>query len=281
MISAYMKIIANKWLVIWTLCCPLWSFGQLKVMTFNVRYNNPDDAENRWDIRKEEVRELVLQKQPDILGLQEILPDQLDYLDKHLVSHDYFGFGRDGRGTNSEAAPVFYSNKLQLIRSETIWLSETPERVSRGWDAALNRIVTYVSLLHTESKDTLHVFNAHFDHQGTEARKMSAKLIVDKIEEYDLVHEKVIVLGDFNCLPSDAPYRTLTGKLDDSKSVCKSPTQGPEGTWNGFGTEDQFDDRIDYIFTKNLAVMSYQVVDDKRRNDLFISDHFPVLVKIE
>lgn len=176
--------------------------GQIGVLTYNIRYDNPNDGENWWDKRKEEVLDLLKYYNPEFIGIQEGMNNQVAYLDEQLENYAYFGFGRDGEGTSSEAVPIFYdSTQFELIEGKVYWLSETPEVISKGWDAALNRIVTYGAFRNKQQGDTLHLFNCHFDHMGKEARLNSAKVIIDKIKEWSLTDKKIIVMGDMNCIP--------------------------------------------------------------------------------
>ena len=116
----------------------------LRVMSFNIRYNNAKDSINAWPNRKDKVASQVLFHQPAILGVQEALWDQMEDLAQRLPQYKYVGIGRDG-GNKGEFSAIFYdTNRLQLLQSHTFWLSETPEAVGvKGWDAALPRIVTY------------------------------------------------------------------------------------------------------------------------------------------
>ena len=117
----------------------------LKVMTWNIRYNNTDDGENAWPLRKSHVTELILFHAPDVIGMQEALLGQVNDIASHLPGYDWVGVGRDDGKNAGEYAPIFYdSRRFQLKEQGWFWLSETPEVPSRGWDAALPRICTYI-----------------------------------------------------------------------------------------------------------------------------------------
>ena len=106
--------------------------AQQKYMTFNIRFDNPADGEDRWELRKEELCNSIRKHDPDFLGIQEALPNQVEYMDTRLEKYSYFGFGRDGEGSRSESVPIFYkSDSYELLASEVFWLSETPETPSR------------------------------------------------------------------------------------------------------------------------------------------------------
>lgn len=256
-------------------------FGQTTFMTFNIRYDSSTDGADSWDKRKKEVCLLIDSYHPDFVGIQESLPNQTQYMSKQLNDYDFVGFGRDGENTKSESVPIFYnSKKFKLLNSQVFWLSTTPNIISKGWDAALNRITTYASFIDIKTADTLHIFNTHFDHIGKVARNNSAKLILDVIEKYNLFKSQVIVLGDFNSLPKDEAIIILKSKLNDAYVYSKNKPMGPKGTFNDFDYNIIPENRIDYIFTKNFTVLRYQVINDKRKNQRCISDHLPVLIEV-
>ena len=255
-------------------------FGQSRLMSFNIRYDTPRDGENWWDLRKAEVVELLKYYQPDFLGLQEAMPNQRDYVADQLATYAHIGHGRDGLNTNSEGVPLFYKkDKFDLLESDLFWLSETPDNPSKGWDAALNRIVVYGAFKDKMNGETLHIFNCHFDHQGRVAREKSAEQLIKYIKTRKLLSEKIILMGDLNCLPTEQPISILTQYLQDSYSENLAEAYGPIGTFNAFDTEKILTQRIDYIFVRNVEVKSYRSIDDRRKNNLYPSDHLPVLIE--
>ncbi len=255
--------------------------AQQKYMSFNIRFDNPADGEDRWEVRKEEVSRMIQKYEPDFLGIQEALPNQVEYLDSQLQNYKYIGFGRDGEGSHSESVRIFYrADRYELLKTEVFWLSETPEKPSKGWDAALNRITTYGIYLNRQSRDTLHVFNTHYDHRGEKARVNSSRLLNSKLKSMKLLNEKVILMGDFNSRPEEEPVKILNKAFADAFTHSKKKTRGPFGTFNGFDPGAKLDQRIDYVFLLNLKALSYTAVDDKRKNGRWISDHLPVLVEV-
>lgn len=254
-----------------------------KLMTYNIRMDNPKDEKNAWPNRKENFVNQVLFYAPGVLGIQEGLEHQVLYLDTHLKNYKYVGIGRaDTKETGAgEYSAIFYNtSKYKELKSGTFWLSETPDEPSRGWDASLNRICTYIQLKDKKSDQKFWVFNTHFDHRGVEARKNSSGLILQKIEAINKDKNPVFLMGDFNLQPDEAPIQLLSKELNDSKSVSELPPYGPIGTYNGFDACKDINKRIDYIFTSknNITVKKYAViadVDDVR----YPSDHFPVFIE--
>jgi endonuclease/exonuclease/phosphatase family metal-dependent hydrolase len=255
--------------------------AQQKYMSFNIRFDNPADGEDRWEVRKDELSNMIQKYEPDFLGIQEALPNQVEYLDSQLQNYKYIGFGRDGEGSQSESVPIFYkADRYELLKKEVFWLSETPENPSKGWDAALNRITTYGIFLNRQTRDTLHVFNTHYDHRGEKARVNSSRLLVSKIESMRLRDKKVILMGDFNSRPEEEPVKILNKAFADAYKNSEKEPLGPYGTFNGFDPEAELDQRIDYVFVLNFKVLSYTAVDGKRKNGRWISDHLPILVEV-
>ncbi len=254
--------------------------GQISVMSFNIRYNNPDDKENWWEYRKEDIGKMIKYYQPDILGIQEGLKNQVNFLDSSLSDYKFVGVGRDNGIDQGEYAAIFYNTeKIEFIDTKTFWLSETPDLVSVGWDASLGRIVTYGAFKDRMSNDTIFVFNCHYDHLGKLARQKSSELILNIIQNMYIETERIIVMGDFNCEPNRKPIKILKTIFDDSYEISFRTPYGPIGTFNQFDPAKEITLRIDYIFTRNLNVEIYITIDDRRKNNLLLSDRLPILVK--
>lgn len=247
-------------------------------MTYNLRYNNPGDKENCWEYRKAEVADMLHRYEPDILGIQEGLQDQVLYLDSTLVDYSYTGVGRDDGKTKGEYSAIFYNTKrFHLLYTKTYWLSDTPDTVSVGWDAAMERIATFAMFSDLTKGDTLYVFNTHMDHIGVQARENSARLILRIIEQRHLGDKRLVVMGDFNATPEETPVLLFSEKL---QCAYRETKQSTPGTFNAFNISQPVTKRIDYIFTNKLSVKHYLHIDDRRKNNLWLSDHLPVLIQL-
>jgi endonuclease/exonuclease/phosphatase family metal-dependent hydrolase len=251
------------------------------MMTLNLRYDNANDKENGWDLRKAELVTMIHFYHPAILGIQEGLSNQVAYLDSALTDYHYTGVGREDGKRKGEFSAIFYNkHTIKLISSKTYWLSETPDTVSIGWDAALERIVTFGEFVQVKQNDTFYVFNCHMDHIGKLARENSSKLILRIIDSMNIWHKKVVVMGDLNSQPDEVAAQTLSNRLLDMRGKPHVVSYGPEGTFNQFNTDLPVTNRIDYIFVKNITVTEHIHLDDRRKNNLWLSDHLPVLVKM-
>ncbi len=251
---------------------------EIEVMTYNIRLSLESDGENAWSKRAEEVVDLLNYYEPSILGVQEALPKQMDYIQKGLPSYRYVGVGRDDGKRKGEFSALFYdASKFELLQSGTFWLSLTPNVPSKGWDAAYPRICSYGLLKSKKDGKQFWAFNLHFDHVGDIAREESAKLIIDKISKLNTKGYPVVLTGDFNLESDTVPIKLLSKALSDSFLHSKKKPYGPKGTFTGFETKEPAKVRIDYIFTKGFETLNYRVIEDRRENLLYPSDHFPVL----
>ena len=261
------------------------------LMSFNIRFANPDDGFNYWPNRKDLVASMIRYHDVDIVGLQEALRSQLDDLSELLPGYKWVGLCRtDGTTTpdpdNEFSAILYRADRYEMLDGATFWLSEEPEKVgSKSWDSSLPRVVTWTQFKEKTTGNTFYHFNTHFDHRGVEARANSAKLIKKKIAEI-AKDAPVVLTGDFNCLPTDEPYLILTNKedkirLDDALFVSQMPHHGPLGTWtNSFQFPGVPGRRIDFIFVnKQIAVLKHGILSDSWSGRL-PSDHLPVLTKI-
>jgi len=258
------------------------AYSQYSAMTYNIRYATERDGINSWDNRKEWVADLVNYYSPNVLGIQEGLFRQVSFLDSALVGYDFIGVGRDDAEKEGEFSAIFYqSDKLDLITSQTFWLSLTSEEPSYGWGANYRRVCTWAEFEVKETKKRFFVFNTHFDHESEEARIESAKLIHVKVRELNTENLPVVIMGDLNAIPDSEPIEFLTEFYNDSREISNRVPFGPVGTYNGFDTSHPLDVRIDYVFvSKDIQVDNYAVFSHSRENRT-PSDHLPVFINFQ
>lgn len=266
------------------LCTSVSSFSQdLSVMTYNIRLDFEGDGENQWSNRKENVIKQIKFHDPDVFGVQEALPNQMDDLTNGLPDYAVVGVGREDGKRKGEFSALFFKKDLfELQDSGTFWLSETPSIPSTGWDAALPRICTWGLFRIRNSNQNLLIMNTHFDHVGELARQKSVALIYEQAQKMRTEETPLIVMGDLNLEPESTPIKWLQEKMDDSKVMTGSKGFGPIGTFNGWKTNDVVTRRIDYIFLSpyDFQIKKYAVISDYV--DLhFLSDHFPVYVEVD
>ncbi|MBY0543768.1 MAG: endonuclease/exonuclease/phosphatase family protein [Sphingobacteriaceae bacterium] len=251
----------------------------INVMSYNIRLNTASDGVNAWPNRKDNVKALVKFYDTDILCVQEALPEQFDALVEN-TDFDVVGVGRDDGKRKGEFSAIYF-NKNRFIKKDggTFWLSLTPDVPSKGWDAALNRICSWVKLYDKLNKKEFIVFNTHYDHIGVQARIESAKLIKQKIQEI-APKLPVIFTGDLNVTPETEAIATIKSFLTDTKEISIELPYGPTGTFNGFKWDSPLKDKIDYIFVnKGFKVQKFAVLSDSK-DQRYYSDHLPVFVKL-
>jgi endonuclease/exonuclease/phosphatase family metal-dependent hydrolase len=250
--------------------------------TFNIRYANQNDIGNLWSDRRPQVAALIQFHQIQLFGVQEALHDQLLDLTKDL-DYSYIGVGRDDGTEKGEYAAILYNpKKFEMLDQGTFWLSPTPEKPSKGWDASLNRVCTW-GKFKDESGKTFYVFNIHYDHIGQQAREESSKLVMAQVTKINKENAPAILMGDFNVKPDNASYATITANPDwrDARLISETPSYGPAGTFTGFSWEKMPDGIIDHVFVKgNIKVIRHGILTDNYGKK-YPSDHFPVLVEVE
>jgi endonuclease/exonuclease/phosphatase family metal-dependent hydrolase len=257
---------------------------EVRVMSFNIRYGTANDGDNHWDKRKDLLVETIKAFDPDLLGTQETLGFQRDFLATHLGQYDVLGVGRDDGAERGEMTALYYKrSRFEKLDGGHFWLSETPDQPgSKSWDTSLTRMVTWVKLrdkLHPKAKP-LAFFNTHFDHRGEVARLESARLLHRRVEEMSKTCS-VIVTGDFNTDEGSAPYKALFN-VDGSKQplirdvyrVVHPVRETNEGTFSNFKSDTTTGPRIDWIGISKEWQAVKAAIDRTARNGHTPSDHF-------
>ncbi len=255
----------------------------LRVVSYNLRFDNPTDGPNAWPHRIDRIAAFARFYEPDVLGVQEALRSMLDSLQLRLPGYRWVGVGRaDGRNGGEFSAIFYRTSRLELLESDTFWLSPTPEVPgSKGWDAAHERICTWAYFRDRQSGQTLFVFNTHLDHKGSQARLESARLLYRVLAERAL-RAPVLLTGDFNTTENTPPYQVLTssGLLQDALYRAENGHYGPRTTWTGFKRLVP-DQRIDFIFVSaNVRVLHHAILIDLDEQGRFASDHLPVVADV-
>lgn len=262
--------------------------ASLRVMTFNIRYDNPGDGINAWPNRKDWVASLMRWHDADVIGVQEALQHQLIDIDTRLPGFARVGVGRaDGKTKGEFSAILYRTSRVALRDSGTFWLSTTPEVAgSKGWDTAIERIATWARFADRRTGCEWLQLNTHFDHVGQSARQESARLIRRRLAQ--LANGLPIVLtGDLNTEPKDAPYRILTTEriadavppLHDAFVVSRTGSYGPTSSWNAFKAIEP-NRRIDYVMVSAPVIVEQHAILSDTWEGRFPSDHLPVMAVV-
>jgi endonuclease/exonuclease/phosphatase family metal-dependent hydrolase len=268
---------------------------QLDVMTFNIRTSNIPDGDNAWPLRKELLAETIRKLAPQVIGMQEAIDEQLDYLSSVLPEYRWLGMDRRLNGGEglSEYTPIFYRHdELTPIESGNFWLTETPDvpppppaprdesgrRRRRGG----GRIVTWARFHHIATGRAIYVFNTHLSPRRGEGQIDAVDLILERVGTVP-AGSAVIVLGDFNNVAEDSDAWDLATShgLADAW-VLANERRGPAMTRGDFGPpENGYPERIDWILVGGpIGVRSAETI---LHNDggRYPSDHYPVTARLE
>lgn len=264
----------------------------VRVVSFNIRYGTADDGANSWDLRRERVGAAMLGWDADIIGMQEVVAAQADWVRELLPTHTFHGVGRTDGARQGEFAPIlFRTQRFELEAAGHFWLSPTPEVVgSKGWDAALERMASWVRLVDRATRRRVLVINTHFDHRGAEARAQSLALVRARASEM-AKGAAVIITGDFNTSADAAPGSTLFGAADGGVALYDTfrrvyPTRDvDEATFSGWNTPPAkaltiAGERIDWIVASEAFETISAEIDRRTPGGRLISDHYPVRARL-
>ena len=256
-------------------------YTDISVISFNIRVDNAADGTNVWRNRRDAVVTMIERERPKQLGLQEAQPHQITYLSEHCPDYAWYGLGRDtGKvppATDSYAAEetmaIFWRTaELELLDKGTFWLSETPDQVSKGWDASYRRTCTWAGFRHKKSGQTCYFFNTHLDNDGKVAREESIKLLVSRMKTINSKRRVSFLTADFNSNVTDACFAPLHVYMRDARANAAVSDDYP--SWNGYGASTG---RLDHVFFSgdNCTAREFRTL----RGDYgvpYISDHYPV-----
>lgn len=251
------------------------------IMTWNIRLDVASDGPNAWSNRSQQFTEVLLNERPEILGMQEVLHNQLQDIAACLSGYVHIGVGRIDGKTKGEYGPIFYdTTRFKLIDAGYYWLSQTPEVAgSKGWDAACERIMSWAKLESRQTGKFLWVLNTHLDHMGTEARRNSLLLIKARTTKM-IGDEPFVLMGDFNFEPTDANYTIVSNWLTDTRTAAATDELKQHITFTGFDEQEENNSLIDFIFVNQKIIITDYQITEANINGRFSSDHLPVKVQI-
>lgn len=252
--------------------------NQVKVISFNMRTGGADNGtQNAWGARREGISAMMAKENPTVMGVQEALSYQLTFVTENVPGYEYYGVGRDDGGSTGETMAIFYkTDVVELGDHGTFWLSETPDEVSYGWDAAYRRTATWAFFTVKATGKKFFYINTHLDNEGSEAREQSIRLICDKLAELNPDGYPSILTADFNSTTDNAIFDPLKMVMHDARTDAAVTDQF--GTYNGWGTTTS---TIDHIFYSDFTPLEYHTIMDRWNGVQYISDHYPISALLE
>lgn len=251
---------------------------RMTIVSANVRcYTDGDTGERNWHYRAPLMAQTLADAHADIIGLQECMRIHFDYLRNVFEGYGSFIDYRD-QSENPEGCPIFYSlSKFALLDKGSFWLSETPDRVSKGWNAACYRICSYAILKQRSDGKALAVFNTHLDHVSEAARINGIRLILEKLTAFGGM--PCIIMGDLNDFENSITYQSATALFDDAKYKTDDTDSG--ATYHDWG---QLTDNgcIDYFLVSKtgIEVLQYKII-RTTYDGVYPSDHYPIQLKCQ
>ena len=265
----------------------------IRVGSYNIRLSSGDkETPNAWECRKADLVALVKKLDLDAFGMQEVCPDQAQYLRENLPEFAFVGDHREADRKSGEASPVFYrKSRFEAERGGTFWLSETPDvPASKSWGTCCTRVCSYLVLRDKSNGRRFCFANTHTDHVSALARKEGMELVVRRMRDFGK-GAPIVFTGDHNCRYNDDPAKAVRKVLKDARDIAEK-TEGPHDTFQGFGEyksgpvdaagKDYEDHCIDYIYVSDgTRVIDFATHDDRRPGtDLYPSDHYPITATV-
>ena len=252
--------------------------ARISVISFNVRYGDAKDGTNSWPLRCSADVEMVNDQMPDVMGVQEALDYQLKFIKEYTKGYNWVGVGRDDAKHKGEHMSIFYNKKVvSLVKWGNWYLSETPDKISKGWDARHPRTATWALFKDKRSGKKFFYVNTHLDHIGVVARSEGLKLVQKLIADMNPNGWPLILSGDFNIEPDNEAIAQLDKTMKSARDVAAKTDR--HGSFNGWGKADKI---IDYIyFTGFRRCESFETITKRYQDRTFLSDHYPIKAVLE
>ena len=252
---------------------------ELKVMSYNIRMGIAKDGTNSWEFRCPATIEMLNAQKPDVFGVQEAFEFQIRFIEEYCRDYKSVGVGRDDGKKKGEYMSIFWNKKtVSLLKWGTFWLSETPDKPSKGWDAHCRRTATWALMKDKKTGKKFYFVNTHLDHKGKEAQKNGLKLIVDRIESINPQGYPMVLTGDFNIKPDNAALVGLDSRMQSTRKIAADTDN--HNTFNGWSVKPT-DSVIDYIYISGFSSCpQYRTVTEKYAERPFVSDHYPIFARV-
>lgn len=240
----------------------------IQIMSYNIRVSNAQDGPNDWNIRKPATLLMIQDQKPDVIGVQEALEDQFQYLKENVQGYTTIG--------NSPNPILYRSDRLELLESGMFWLSETPEKASLGWDGAYERTAYWALFKDKRNGKRFYMVNTHLDHVGKLARSKGLELIDTRLKALNKDNLPITLTGDFNCTIDFPALDGIKSRMLNSReTACKTDTVKSFNNWGKGG------DNIDFVWYSNWKKCTrFRTITKTYGNAPYVSDHYPVVAKL-
>ena len=253
------------------------AFNGIKAMSFNIRTANAKDGTTSWEYRADAVLAMIQDQAPDVLGLQEALLRQVQPLVYFLDDYKWIGVGREDGKKDGEIMAILYNKKTtSLLKWGTYWLSDTPDKPSKGWDAEYMRTATWALLKDKKSGKKYFLVNTHLDNSGAQAREKGLALVIERIAAMNPDGYPLLLMGDFNMTLDDPSMAPAKQNLQNCRQIAtKSDDLATCHDWGrNFSA-------IDFIWEKGFgSCVEYETLTKEYGGRAYVSDHYPILAKL-
>ena len=256
----------------------------LKICSFNIRYDNPNDGINSFENRKDLILREFPKYEADVVGFQEVLPHMRDWLEESMPDYTVVGTGRAADRGGEHTCIAYRTDRFLLVSLYTFWLSDTPSIPGSrfGTDQSRNpRICTAAVLMERESGKLLRVYNTHLDHLGELAKAQGITQVLAHIAQDDLLYPdvRVVLTGDFNAKP-DSPVVTSVCAFQSCGVNLRDVTAHAGDTFHAYRPWE-ISRKIDYIFTTAVSDSGKSKLLTDSEDGVYLSDHYPIMAEIE
>lgn len=252
----------------------------LHVMSFNIRRRFERmtwPSADRWPLRKQRLRTFLSANRPHLLGSQEAMPDQAQWVQESLgSSYGRIGLGR-GKKRDGEGTPLFYDrDRVEVEDWEQVMLSDTPDVPgSTGWGNTIPRVAVIARLRDRATGAPFTFVNTHFDAFSHRARRRSAAWLHDLVAAED---GPLLFTADVNAHVRSRELAGMfaDGLLVDTWSYAPARRSAEWATFNNYRRPKLGARRIDAVLaTPDVGVRAVGI-DPRPTGTQWPSDHLPV-----
>ena len=268
----------------------------LMVMSSNVRFasardksSNPDTGDRDWTNRKSAYYAMVNYYRPAVIGLQEAQKEQVQDIKNNCSGYGHYGLGRKngkdiladdsywglvpGTQAGEESSTILYRTDLITLNSSgTFWHSNTPNSAGSYYPAMTDKVPqtsTWAIMTYKPTNKQFFMLNTHLSLY--DSRPDEIALIMSTVNSKNTGNLPVIMTGDWNLIEGDSWLDPIEAAYSNARHTAQ--TTDHYGTYHWWGTESRL---IDHIYYSGIGDCYLFRTDNRKWNDKYISDHYPV-----